>query len=437
MINYNLKINFQDEKVLSSDITFVSGDVGAYKLIFDFYDNGKKVDISKYTLSVKAKRADGVKIASAGEIENGQAVFIPESNIYAVPGDLYLEVALCDGAGKYITAKVIIASVIEGLGETDVKGTETPSVYVTLLGNLQSKIDQANQLIQNSIPIKGVDYFDGIDGKDGVDGYTPIKGVDYLTEAEINEICNKTDEKAKTLFANAVYGAKNGEIVKINDINPLDASLDLSVSADAKITVSGKNLISYPFNDTTVTRNGVTFTDNGDGTVTANGTATARASFVVASGKQSLNLPKSKYFLSGCPAGGSSNTYYFDAQWYKNGVFQRKFADEGNGRLCNVSVVERSDIYFYIIIESGTTVENLTFCPQFEEGGSFTGYENPISNETFDLKSGNVEHKKASSHTTTIYSDTDGAILLCEYKKDINKVIEKLTNAIISLGGNV
>ena len=159
MINYNLKINFQDEKVLSSDIVFVSGDIGAYKLVFEFYDNGKKIDVSKHTLSVKAKRADGVKIASVGEITNGQAVFIPENNIYAMPGDLYLEVALCDAAGKYITAKIIIASVIEGLGETDVKGTEVPSVYVTLLGSLQSKIDQANQLIIDSVPVKGEDYY--------------------------------------------------------------------------------------------------------------------------------------------------------------------------------------------------------------------------------------------------------------------------------------
>lgn len=29
-------------------------------------------------------------------------------------------------------------------------------------------------------PIKGVDYFDGINGIDGQDGYTPVKGVDYF-----------------------------------------------------------------------------------------------------------------------------------------------------------------------------------------------------------------------------------------------------------------
>lgn len=46
-------------------------------------------------------------------------------------------------------------------------------------------------------PVKGVDYFDGVngvDGKDGAtgekgaDGYTPVKGVDYFTEADKQEI---------------------------------------------------------------------------------------------------------------------------------------------------------------------------------------------------------------------------------------------------------
>ena len=46
-------------------------------------------------------------------------------------------------------------------------------------------------------PIKGIDYFDGIDGEqgiqgekgtDGKDGYTPQKGVDYYTDADKAEM---------------------------------------------------------------------------------------------------------------------------------------------------------------------------------------------------------------------------------------------------------
>lgn len=46
-------------------------------------------------------------------------------------------------------------------------------------------------------PIKGVDYFDGKDGligKDGADGYTPVRGTDYWTEADKAEIKSYVDE---------------------------------------------------------------------------------------------------------------------------------------------------------------------------------------------------------------------------------------------------
>lgn len=37
----------------------------------------------------------------------------------------------------------------------------------------------------------GKDGKDGSPGKDGVDGKTPVKGVDYWTDAEKNEFCNE------------------------------------------------------------------------------------------------------------------------------------------------------------------------------------------------------------------------------------------------------
>jgi hypothetical protein len=37
----------------------------------------------------------------------------------------------------------------------------------------------------------------------------------------------------------------------------------------------------------------------------------------------------------------------------------------------------------------------------------------------------------------TLYTDTEGVTIDCEYKKDTNKVIENLVNAVIALGGNL
>lgn len=43
--------------------------------------------------------------------------------------------------------------------------------------------------------------------------------------------------------------------------------------------LGAKNLLPYPYHDTTITTNGITWTDNGDGTITVNGTATAVSFF--------------------------------------------------------------------------------------------------------------------------------------------------------------
>ena len=125
---------------------------------------------------------------------------------------------------------------------------------------------------------------------------------------------------------------------------------------------SAKNLISYPYINTTKTVNGITFTDNGDGTVTANGTATGEAVF-----RMSCFTVKNgvTYYLSGCPKGGSKTTYYFHFRGYD--------VDVGNG----LKIAPTYDFYnnFEIVIKQGAVLDNLIFKPQFEIGAAATEYE--------------------------------------------------------------
>ena len=52
---------------------------------------------------------------------------------------------------------------------------------------------------------------------------------------------------------------------------------------------SGKQLLEYPYYNTTTTVNGITFTDNGDGSITISGTATAEARFWIRQGVIAVN----------------------------------------------------------------------------------------------------------------------------------------------------
>ena len=135
-----------------------------------------------------------------------------------------------------------------------------------------------------------------------------------------------------------------------------------------KIVSTGRNLIPYPYADGTVTRSGITFTNNGDGSVTTNGTATADAYFRIV-----LDLPISKgdkYFLSGCPSGGANN--YALRVESSFGIFQ----DVGNGAAFTAA---DNKMNLYIRVYTGKTVNNIVFRPMLNYGTSALPYEPYIS----------------------------------------------------------
>ena len=72
-------------------------------------------------------------------------------------------------------------------------------------------------------------------------------------------------------------GYKSGAIVTANDV--------INESHEVKVSVNSRNLISYPYLETLpITREGITFSDNGDGGIVVTGTATGFAAFRLCDG---------------------------------------------------------------------------------------------------------------------------------------------------------
>lgn len=170
------------------------------------------------------------------------------------------------------------------------------------------------------------------------------------------------DGSDKCLKALTLYG-ETGEDGGINNPN---------------VMVFGKNLIPYPYINTTKTINGITFTDNGDGSVTINGTATANAYYDLTQFKL---YPKGDYFMSGCPAGGSTDSYYLNCVNASGIAYTLYKNDIGSGTIINLS--SDDTLAFSIRIKIGTTVNNLVFKPQLELGAVATEYEE--YRKTFDV----------------------------------------------------
>lgn len=167
-----------------------------------------------------------------------------------------------------------------------------------------------------------------------------------------------------------------------DDITDLDDATELSDEIAANTTLikdtvgwTGKNLNSYPYDHTTKTESGVTFTDNGDGTITVNGTATADATFLchfrTNVDPNNLVLPNGKYILSGCPEGGAYNKYVIGANRTHNGAHDSLGYDYGDGVEITLNGDDYSadsvDIGIYIQIKNGVTVSNLVFKPMLRK----------------------------------------------------------------------
>ena len=173
----------------------------------------------------------------------------------------------------------------------------------------------------------------------------------------------------------------------------------------------GKNLIPYPYADTTMTKNGITFTDNGDGSVTVNGTATEEATFNVAYNANGI-VGNGTYFLSGCPKGGRG----YSLQVNLGGSWNYDNYDLGNGKKL---IANSSFTAIVISISVGTTVNNLVFRPQLEPGDAATEYEPykaPVA-YTPDA-SGKVTGVTLDDSTSFFTTDTAGVLLTIECSSD-------------------
>lgn len=111
----------------------------------------------------------------------------------------------------------------------------------------------------------------------------------------------------------------------------------------------------------TKTISGVTFTNNGDGTITVGGTATANAIFSPISLSNPIAIiPGHKFFFVSCPTGGAMGTYYSDLKTIPE---DNVFNDVGAGVFLTTALTT-TGLCYNVRIMSGYNCNNLVFKPQ-------------------------------------------------------------------------
>ena len=144
-----------------------------------------------------------------------------------------------------------------------------------------------------------------------------------------------------------------------------------SIKGRDNVTVErcGENLLKFPYSTSAAKRNGLVIESQQDGSITVNGTATADTWYAINQNIEKRLPMNTPMTLSGCPAGGSTKSYYIGL--YLGGKW---FADTGNGNTDVKFTTREIQSRVEVSIIKGTVCNNLTFYPKIEVGTTITPY---------------------------------------------------------------
>ena len=194
-----------------------------------------------------------------------------------------------------------------------------------------------------------------------------------ITEAQSDIAALQTQTADLSQSVDDIYTILQQEVYNAQDIEQEYSSRETADGADIidgaletvkKIqgaTVKTTNLIPFPYEGTTTTVNGVTFTNNNNGSVTINGTATGFATFMFCADADKMNLVAGETYYFTCAHGVLS---YHDADG-THYIFAGSSFTWGTGW---------TFVSIYIQLNAGESETNLTVYPMLNEGSSALPY---------------------------------------------------------------
>lgn len=152
-------------------------------------------------------------------------------------------------------------------------------------------------------------------------------------------------------------GSESGEHIYLDDVSDIEHTLGVKVSS--------KNIIPYPYYDKSKTHNGITYTVNDDGSVTANGTATGGTStFYFTIWSLADKIPHlfedgETYTIQGKSGSARILLHYKDKETNAD-----KYAQAGGSSATfKVDKTKYKYCHLRIQIDEGSTVDNATIYP--------------------------------------------------------------------------
>lgn len=241
-----------------------------------------------------------------------------------------------------------------------------------------------------------------------------------------------------TDVANAIKGSVSGNPIVIDDVSPIEHTLDVKVSANETVYVRGKNLI--PFNNKaynngrykagqTYKMSGVNFAINEDGSVTLNGTSTSPVVIPLISCAE-YKTGIHTVTLSGTPDGTASKTCCLRLE-KENATGAYGLEDYGNGK--TVENVDLTGVSLSIVVFSGATIDTTTFHPMLEFGDTASEFVSPVDSSMAIADENGIANGLVSiAKEMSIFTET-GTEIECTYNRDTNAVVGDIETALDSI----
>ena len=177
---------------------------------------------------------------------------------------------------------------------------------------------------------------------------------------------------------------------------------------------------TVPFVSSQNPNNGITYTNNGDGSITFNGTCTGpQSQYFLYSTTTNIPADKTKqYFCRTIYSSvGSDSTYYVEYNLYLNTTNIASLKDYGEGRTIPANNYNYNNLRVKIYVKNGVTVDNVTVRPQI--------FEIPTNYEPYGKYGLEIKQEK---NILNLYDANNGQFMTVIEQSE-NKVVATANNA--------
>ena len=262
--------------------------------------------------------------------------------------------------------------------------------------------------------------------------------------ATVNGMASKND------VPNAVKGNLLGTTVTAADVSPIEHDLKIKVSSknlyrNMKAVNNTANIpgitISGLLNDSSIIVNGKSTLDNIKGF--------QGPSFVLDPGEYTFSINENIFQDIGVK--GDASRIHINGTVNDGAPVLAYYYFSGSQRRTSFTITEPTSVFFSLLVTNAVEFSNTVITLMLEKGTAASEYAPYVDPTGVNVAltdgenqqtaasdaDGNVNGLVSLAPSMTLTSDTENIIIECEYNRDLMKVIETLTQAIISLGGNI